>query len=257
MSALLLRLAGPMQSWGEHSAFGHRDTLRHPTRSGLIGLIAAARGIPRGGDLSDYQDVVFTVRIDRPGAREVDYQTVGGGLPAKRTVPTAEGKRRPRMTATVQTWRSYLAGAVFTVAVRGPEEVLTATAHALEAPHWQPYLGRRAFVPDQPLLLRRDVDDPLAELRTHVPLPPTDRPYPRVDFVHETADPGAPLGSADQTRATLNDVPMPAGPGAGIERSFTARDVLIRPEPLPGDLRHTTAARYRRALIRYVKEGHR
>lgn len=44
MSGFLLRLAGPMQSWGEHSMFGERDTLPYPSRSGLIGMFAAAQG---------------------------------------------------------------------------------------------------------------------------------------------------------------------------------------------------------------------
>ena len=39
---LLLRLAGPLQSWGERSHFNERDTARFPTRSGVIGMLAAA-----------------------------------------------------------------------------------------------------------------------------------------------------------------------------------------------------------------------
>lgn len=47
MSTLLLRLAGPMQSWGTDSKFDVRRTQREPSKSGVIGLIAAALGIPR------------------------------------------------------------------------------------------------------------------------------------------------------------------------------------------------------------------
>ncbi|GAA4898588.1 type I-E CRISPR-associated protein Cas5/CasD [Streptomonospora salina] len=253
MSGLVLRLAGPMQSWGEHSAFGHRDTQPHPTRSGLIGLLAAARGIPRGGDLGDYDTVSFTVRIDRPGDRHVDYHTVGGGLPPKRTVPTAEGKRRGKNQTTVQTWRSYLAGAVFTVAVTGPDTVIDTTAAALQRPHWQPYLGRRAFVPDQPMLLRHGLTDAVAELKHRVPLPPARRERDEIDFVHEAdavQDPGA---GTERTRAVLNDVPVPAGPAGGVERSFTFREVLITPEPVPDNLLNRRAGIYREQLMGYMK----
>ncbi|MGI5473350.1 CRISPR-associated protein Cas5 [Streptomyces sp. CA-132043] len=47
MTGLLLRLAGPLQAWGTSSAFRDRDTAAHPTRSGLIGLLAAAAGRPQ------------------------------------------------------------------------------------------------------------------------------------------------------------------------------------------------------------------
>ena len=54
MSGLLLRLAGPLQSWGERSAFGVRDTSAFPTRSGVIGMFAAAEGRNRTAALDDY-----------------------------------------------------------------------------------------------------------------------------------------------------------------------------------------------------------
>ena len=47
MSVLLMRLAGPMQSWGTQSRFGHRDTGTEPSKSGVIGLLCAALGWPR------------------------------------------------------------------------------------------------------------------------------------------------------------------------------------------------------------------
>ena len=47
MSVLLMRLAGPMQSWGTRSRFSNRDTGLEPSRSGVIGLLCAALGRPR------------------------------------------------------------------------------------------------------------------------------------------------------------------------------------------------------------------
>jgi len=44
MSVLLLRLAGPLQSWGDSSRFATRGTRREPTKSGVIGMVAAALG---------------------------------------------------------------------------------------------------------------------------------------------------------------------------------------------------------------------
>ena len=47
MATLLLRLAAPLQSWGADSKFETRKTNREPTKSGVIGLLAAALGLRR------------------------------------------------------------------------------------------------------------------------------------------------------------------------------------------------------------------
>ncbi|GAA3757375.1 type I-E CRISPR-associated protein Cas5/CasD [Salinactinospora qingdaonensis] len=188
MSGLLLRLAGPLQSWGERSVYESRDTAGFPTRSGMLGLIAAAMGRPRGSALADFKPLCFTVRIDRPGVRIVDYHTAGGALPPPAKIPTADEKGRPTGKGTIQTWREYLADAAFTVAIEGPQALVDQVRTALRAPHWQPYLGRRSCPPNQPLLLDRPVDDPVTELKTRVPLART-RPATEhsvaVDFVFE------------------------------------------------------------------------
>ena len=44
MSTLVLRLAAPMQSWGSDSKYNIRKTNREPTKSGVLGMIAAALG---------------------------------------------------------------------------------------------------------------------------------------------------------------------------------------------------------------------
>lgn len=172
MSGLVLRLAGPLQSWGERSAFTPvRDTAPFPTRSALLGLFAAAEGFGRDeADPERYRDVRLTVRVDRPGTLLVDYHTVGGGFPKERTAATSQGSNKG---AAVVTRRHYLMDAVFVVGVTAPEDIVRSLGEALTRPHWAPYLGRRACVPDEPFLLRRHVDDPDEELRTRVPLSPS------------------------------------------------------------------------------------
>ncbi|MFJ3659200.1 type I-E CRISPR-associated protein Cas5/CasD [Streptomyces sp. NPDC090119] len=76
---LLLRLAGPLQSWGLTGRFAQRDTHSRPTKSGVIGLCAAALGLDREEPLGELAEVVFGVRADRPGTPMRDYHTVGGG----------------------------------------------------------------------------------------------------------------------------------------------------------------------------------
>ena len=78
MATLLLRLAGPMQSWGTQSRFTVRDTGMEPSRSGITGLLCAALGRPRDADLSDLARLRMGVRVDREGAVRRVYQTAGG-----------------------------------------------------------------------------------------------------------------------------------------------------------------------------------
>ncbi|MDH6122821.1 type I-E CRISPR-associated protein Cas5/CasD [Kitasatospora sp. GAS204B] len=78
-SVLLMRLAGPLQSWGSVGRFDHRDTLARPTKSGAIGLAAAALGLERHHDLGWLAGLRFGVRADRPGIAVRDFQVAGGG----------------------------------------------------------------------------------------------------------------------------------------------------------------------------------
>src|SRR5262245_44963159 len=78
MSVLLLRLAGPMQSWGTQSRFSVRDTGLEPSKSGVVGLLCAALGRKRHEPLDDLARLQMGVRADRPGRVARDYHTAGG-----------------------------------------------------------------------------------------------------------------------------------------------------------------------------------
>ncbi|GAA0986077.1 type I-E CRISPR-associated protein Cas5/CasD [Acrocarpospora macrocephala] len=244
MSGLVLRLAGPLQSWGEHSVFTQRDTLRFPTRSGLIGLFASAEGVRRGQPLGDYDLLRFTVRIDRPGVRMMDFHTVGGGLP--RGVPRPDGTQRPRDTATIVTRRQYLSDAAFTVAVEGPEDRIAGIAEALQRPCWQPYLGRRSCPPDQPLLLRAMAADPVNELRTRVPVARQLREHdaPEAEFVTDDS-----AQTAEEV-TELADVPESFD---RHDRRYRTRTVSIATQPLPQHL-FVTGEKFWEDLVAYAKE---
>ena len=49
MNYLFLRLTGPLQSWGTMECNEHRHTGPRPSKAGVLGLIAAALGLKRGG----------------------------------------------------------------------------------------------------------------------------------------------------------------------------------------------------------------
>ena len=50
MTTILLKLAGPLQSYGVDSHFETRQTQRYPSKSAMIGIIAASLGLHRDQD---------------------------------------------------------------------------------------------------------------------------------------------------------------------------------------------------------------
>ena len=74
MPTLLLRLAGPMQSWGTTSRFDERDTQLEPSKSGVIGLLCAALGRDRAESVDDLAALRMGVRVDREGVPMRDFQ---------------------------------------------------------------------------------------------------------------------------------------------------------------------------------------
>jgi CRISPR system Cascade subunit CasD len=250
VTGIVLRLAGPLQSWGEHSAFTDRDTLRFPTRSGITGLLAAAQGIARGEPLDKFGQLSFTVRADRPGILLRDFHTAGGGLPRQRTIPTASGGRRPEGTAIVVTRRWYLSDAVFTVAISGPGELIEEAADRLRKPHWQPYLGRRSCPPDQPLFLRLTPGDPVRELCELAPLPARragGAGEVDVELISE-------VPNEDRAAITeVNDIPVAFG---RLDRRYRTRAVYRSTIQVPAALASwRTPADYHKALYDYARSA--
>lgn len=147
MSTLLIELAGPQQAWGSRSRFAVRATELAPTRSGVIGLIAAALGYERTASLERFARLRFGVRIDQPGTLERDFQTARS-LDGSAAFPLSQ--------------RFYLADAVFLAGLESDDESeLRAFRDALARPYFPLFLGRRAFPPGGPL--RTDlVAEPLA-----------------------------------------------------------------------------------------------
>ena len=146
-STLLLRLAGPMQSWGASDRFDVRFTEREPTKSGVVGLICAALGRGRQEPVDDLAALRFGVRVDREGRVERDYHTTGSG---GRGILLARGAVVQR---TVVSSRYYLADADFLAGLEGEEALLADIDQALRRPKWQLFLGRKSFVPSLPVAM--------------------------------------------------------------------------------------------------------
>lgn len=132
MATLLLRLAGPLQSWGDGSRFNRRKTRTEPTKSGVFGLLAAAQGRRRTDPIEDLLSLKFGVRCEQPGKILRDFQT---------EIDWRNGKAFPL------THRYYLSDAVFLAAIEGHDNLIEALHDALLNPVFPLFLGRRSCPP--------------------------------------------------------------------------------------------------------------
>lgn len=151
MAVLLLRLAAPLQAWGSSSKFIVRSTEREPTKSGVIGMIAAALGIQRNDDpqkLVPLTTLRFGVRADKEGVLLKDFHMV-----------------HVYKIADV-TERYYLSDAVFLVALESDDKtLLERIASALQKPVYPLYLGRKSCPPTLPIVLGVKDEDILTALK--------------------------------------------------------------------------------------------
>jgi CRISPR system Cascade subunit CasD len=163
MTTLLIRLSGPLQSWGESARFDLRPTQQTPTKSGVLGLVCAAMGIPRGDTetLEKLNKLTFGVRVDRPGQLLIDFHTV-------QKVVNVEGKIPQDTTPT---YRYYLAGAVFLAGLEGRDRIFLEKIHcALLKPRWLLSLGRKSCMPGESPWIQDGIrDEDLADALRHYP----------------------------------------------------------------------------------------
>lgn len=234
MSILLLKLAGPMQSWGTQSRFSVRDTGLEPSRSGVVGLLCCALGRPRTASIDDFHPdkLEMGVRVDREGRMARDWHTAldvakAGGGPSKDCEPSQ---------------RYYLADAEFLVALRGDLAFLNELQAALISPVWPLFLGRKSFVPSEPVWQRSGLQEG-DNVETILRLQPWVRsasarhtvPPTRLRLVLE-ADP-LTMSQCPDVIDSRHDVPL-----SFADRRFTVRHVrtawIDRPEtslPIPSE----------------------
>ena len=135
MATLLLRLAAPLQSWGSSSKFEIRTTEKMPTKSGVVGMLAAALGLRRDADLARLNALTFGVRADREGEDITDFHM-------------AHSEKSSYVT-----YRHYLCDAVFLAGLEGEEELLKELEVALHNPQFPLFLGRRSCPPTLPVVM--------------------------------------------------------------------------------------------------------
>lgn len=135
MKTILLKFAGPMQSWGTDSHFEARHTDLYPSKSAAIGLIGAALGIRRDDkSICDFDSLKFAVRVDQEGSLLKDYHIA------------RKYKNSGDFDRTYVTERYYLEDAVFVVAISHEDDnFIEKIYEALKRPYFQMFLGRRSI----------------------------------------------------------------------------------------------------------------
>lgn len=150
MRSILLKFSGPLQSWGTDSHFETRETDLYPSKSGVIGLVAACLGYGRDEDenISSLNSLSFAVRIDRPGLLLHDYQIA------------RKYKANGEQEQIYVTNRYYLEDAIFLVVLSHENNaMIDEIEEALRFPYFTPSLGRRSVpIPAEFILAKLDQD---------------------------------------------------------------------------------------------------
>lgn len=231
MPTLLLRLVGPMQSWGTTSRFDQRDTGKEPSKSGVVGLLAAALGIDRENwtDLEPLTHLSMGTRHDRPGVPKRDYQTAG--CAATDTIIKADGTQAKDG---VVSHRFYLADAAFLVGLECEERSLLERVHAaLRDPVRPLALGRKSYVHSEPIWIGNGVQDvPLRDALARWPWIATLRRWeepPEKLLVSFESEDGSGVLKMDQLLSSF------------AERRFGARFVRSEWIPFPQGVNYVSA----------------
>lgn len=168
MDVLLLKLRGPMISFGAPMIDEYGFTHPHPTQSMITGLTANALGIDRSETayLTRLQNsIIYACREDKTGRKMTDFQTVDLGQPhllAKGKTNTSAWRAKTRgvhfrgggsSDGTHIRYRDYWADALYTVALISEDDVLNTVriAHAFKAPERPLFIGRKCCVPSRPI----------------------------------------------------------------------------------------------------------
>ena len=159
MRTCIFQLYGPMVSWGEIAVGGTRRSALHPSRSAILGIVAAALGIKREAEevLDELgRSLSIAARVDAPGTLLTDFHTI--------QVPKQDRRasyltRKEEMNApsekigTILSSREYRCDAYSLIAIclRDGRMTLQQIVEALRNPTFHIFLGRKSSPPALPL----------------------------------------------------------------------------------------------------------
>ena len=203
---LILKLQGPMQSWGGHTYEDYRPSEGFPTRSGVSGMLAACLGIDREEKqrlLDLAASITMAVRVDELPveiSRMTDFHTI-------QNARKVDGKANKD---TVISRREYLCDASFTIALHvstNSEFTIDRIREATHAPAYTLFLGRRSCPISRPLYEDRVKAASFTQALMQIP--------PGRGLIYSDVD------EDSSGQIELRDVPL------GRHRQFTTRRVYI------------------------------
>ena len=203
---LILKLQGPMQSWGGHTYEDYRPSEGFPTRSGVVGLLGACLGIDREEKqrlLELAASITMAVRADELSvgiSRMTDFHTI-------QDARKVDGK--PNKNPVISR-REYLCDASFTIALQvkaGSEFTTDDISKAVQLPVYTLFLGRRSCPVSRPLYEKRVKATTFTQALTRI--------APGRGLIYSDVD------EASDGQIELRDVPL------GRHRQFTTRRVYI------------------------------
>lgn len=162
---LVFQLYGPMAAWGDIAVGEYRPSFAHPSKSAIVGLLAAALGIRR--DEEEHQKTLanafyFAVRVDAMGTLLRDYHTAQ--VPSEKkgvTRYTRYSELAVEDLNTILSSRDYRCDAAYSVAISLRDDcedslrilaerlnvqkfTLSVLAEILSKPEFVLYLGRKS-----------------------------------------------------------------------------------------------------------------
>ena len=188
---LVFRLWAPMASWGDIAVGERRGSWSRPSRSGVLGLVAAALGIERSNAVAHTEleeGLGFAVRVDDPGQPLRDFHTaefpvraalkdVPSGVTRQDHVHAMENFNRTAPKSArgnpILSERQYYVEMDALIALwsrdgKALSRTLAEIGHALAEPVFTLYAGRKSCPPGLPLAPRVvSAETPLVAFSVH------------------------------------------------------------------------------------------
>ena len=158
MRFLVFPIYAPMASWGDVAVGEYRPSYGYPSRSAVLGLVAAALGVTREDEAAHAElaeELGVAVAVYSEGTLLRDYHTA-------QSVSASNLKKRPHRTRldeasaarsgasreAIQSWRDYRQDAISLVLlyhrIDAPQRALEDIAASIERPRFALFAGRKA-----------------------------------------------------------------------------------------------------------------
>jgi CRISPR system Cascade subunit CasD len=143
MKTLILKTEG-LSAYGLQTFDVHRRANHFPTRSAIVGLLAAALGITRKEQQALYElseKITTAVQVNQAGEKMMDYHTV-------QNFRSPDGKIQK---GTKPTYREYWCDSEHTFAVSAESSLISQLEFAVKAPKFTLFQGRKSCPLTRPL----------------------------------------------------------------------------------------------------------